>query len=960
MKATKRALISSAIALLICISMLLGTTYAWFTDEVSSKGNIIQTGTLDVTMEWADGAEDPANATWTDASKGSIYGYMNWEPGYADAKHFKISNVGTLALNYQMRIVPDGIVSELADVIDVFYVAEDKAVDRTDIENATYLGTLAEVINTEKHLSKTVFGALKAGDPSDIHTLILKMKETAGNEYQNMDLGCTFRVELIAFQMASEADSFDNLYDESAPNPAVPAAFVRPLDDLSVNVGIHSDYGDLEGKLTLDTGYTFQPTMGRPEDVSFEDLLNGTHLPYDPSYSVETSAYRYWHADFVVKADRDVPASSMALAGYYALFCDLANDGNWIALSHDDIIPAGTEIRLVEAMADGAITVSWNDLCAYGNDGLGFMCGAVDLTGENSGTILTVELRLYAVPEQGECAEGGGCTHPYSECELGGDNYITVGKFEYTFPTAVKSPELLQEALNQGGEIKLTHDITLDDGVALTVPAGVEAVLNLNGKTITAKSTVAGATCAIKNEGTLTIKNGTVTFEGVGDPNFGYGTNTINNTGKLTIDGASIINTTAIGSSVAIDCAAGAELVVNSGLVKSEKNAIRLCPFGSAAISATINGGEITGARAIQIQLPSSDASSAPKITLTVNGGTLTGNGPDELAIYSFSAGQNVKNVTATFNGGVYNGHVRFGGGSKNGMEVVHVNGGTFNGDLGRYLANDGWMDLLSTVEVGTLSELQNALNNATANATTLIVFTADITGDVLATQKSTADVIIDGNGKTFTGVMTVFGNGNQKGTEALTIKNVNFVAKAGADSCIVSPDRSTYNKYSYAHNLTVDNCTFTDKDGVVNCAAIRTEDGGDVNWTVKNCVVDSTMHSLLQVQNVEGTGLTVDNCKVSSKNGVNLNSTVKFVMTNCEFNVKGYAVRFGVNSGSNPNVAKDYTINDCTLTSAGNDGDAVIIFRASAAIGTLDLSGTTLNGPVQVSGSTNIVISGN
>ena len=50
MKSTKRALVSSVFALVLCFAMLLGTTYAWFTDSVTSSGNVIQSGTLDVQL----------------------------------------------------------------------------------------------------------------------------------------------------------------------------------------------------------------------------------------------------------------------------------------------------------------------------------------------------------------------------------------------------------------------------------------------------------------------------------------------------------------------------------------------------------------------------------------------------------------------------------------------------------------------------------------------------------------------------------------------------------------------------------------------------------------------------------------------------------------------------------------------------------------------------------------------
>ena len=89
---TKRALLASVLSMFLCFSMLVGTTYAWFTDSVTSANNVIKTGTLDVTMDWAQGTEDPTSATWVAADKGPIFNNYLWEPGYTEARHIKITN----------------------------------------------------------------------------------------------------------------------------------------------------------------------------------------------------------------------------------------------------------------------------------------------------------------------------------------------------------------------------------------------------------------------------------------------------------------------------------------------------------------------------------------------------------------------------------------------------------------------------------------------------------------------------------------------------------------------------------------------------------------------------------------------------------------------------------------------------------------------------------------------------
>ena len=215
LKTTKRALLSSVISLLVCFTMLLGTTFAWFTDSVTSAGNIIQSGTLDVEMHWAEGTKDPsaADTTWTDASTGAIFNNDKWEPGYVEVRHIKIANEGTLALKYQIKIVANGEVSDLADVIDVYYVDPAQQIaDRTALTDDNKLGTLTDVL---ANLANTANGELPAGE-NDTITLALKMQESAGNQYQNKSIGTDFSVIVLATQATAEDDSFDDQYDADA------------------------------------------------------------------------------------------------------------------------------------------------------------------------------------------------------------------------------------------------------------------------------------------------------------------------------------------------------------------------------------------------------------------------------------------------------------------------------------------------------------------------------------------------------------------------------------------------------------------------------------------------------------------------------------------------------------------------------------------------------------------------
>jgi predicted ribosomally synthesized peptide with SipW-like signal peptide len=208
---TKRALVASILMLCLCFSALIGTTFAWFTDSVTSSGNVIQTGKFDVGMYWAEGTADPADKTaWKDASRGAIFNNEYWEPGYSEAKHLKIVNEGTLALKYELAIIPHGEFSKLAEVIEVYYVVgATEMTTRNDLD-AHYIGTLNDLVN-----NGIESGSLLKGESYDA-TIVLKMKEEAGNEYQNLSIGTEFSIQLVATQLTSEKDSFDNQYDANA------------------------------------------------------------------------------------------------------------------------------------------------------------------------------------------------------------------------------------------------------------------------------------------------------------------------------------------------------------------------------------------------------------------------------------------------------------------------------------------------------------------------------------------------------------------------------------------------------------------------------------------------------------------------------------------------------------------------------------------------------------------------
>ena len=261
----------------------------------------------------------------------------------------------------------------------------------------------------------------------------------------------------------------------------------------------------------------------------------------------------------------------------------------------------------------------------------------------------------------------------------------------------------LQDAINSADNqtITLVKDLVLESPVEIAT--GKSVILDLNGHTLSETATSAAASClvAVKGGGNLTIKNGTITYAattpdtgwgGEGQPPYpGYANNAIRNEGTLVIENATIENKTSKGgASYVIDNYAGANLTINEGAVLTQSGgdiAIRMFNGGSGAINVTINGGEISGYRAVWIQLASNNTAVAPIMNLTVTGGTLTSTEQTyNQAVYSYSYGNDMKNVLIDVSGGTFNGDIALtGGANKTNLETLNISGGLFNGQWGFY-----------------------------------------------------------------------------------------------------------------------------------------------------------------------------------------------------------------------------------------------------------------------------------
>lgn len=222
---TKRALLTSVLALVLSLAMLAGTTFAWFTDTASTGVNRIVSGNLDVGLQYWD-----KESGWLDAedSKDLFDKNALWEPGYTQIVYLKVKNNGNLALTYAMQITPvheqlginvDGEEFKLSDYIQfgwaVIAAGEDGTFQFADRDAAR--AAVGEGVHLGEELRRQAELPLEA-DAEELVALVAWMPEDVGNEanYRNVEPSIELSLKVLATQATVESDSFDNMYDEGA------------------------------------------------------------------------------------------------------------------------------------------------------------------------------------------------------------------------------------------------------------------------------------------------------------------------------------------------------------------------------------------------------------------------------------------------------------------------------------------------------------------------------------------------------------------------------------------------------------------------------------------------------------------------------------------------------------------------------------------------------------------------
>ena len=256
-KSTKRALLTSALALLMCVTMLVGATFAWFTDTASTGVNKIQAGNLDIKVEYRTTADGNwqllDNATDLFGAAGTLF-----EPGHTRVVELRITNAGNLALKYKIGM---NVVSETAGTNkggNPYKLSDYLKVGTTSIQqyNPTdQISSLMERLIFQKgdfgmwtardfanfELEYTSNGNAHALQPGAAQILGIKvyMPETVGNEANAISTekaaSINFGLNVVATQYTVESDSFGTQYDKDAPLDFEPVSTAAELKAAAAN-----------------------------------------------------------------------------------------------------------------------------------------------------------------------------------------------------------------------------------------------------------------------------------------------------------------------------------------------------------------------------------------------------------------------------------------------------------------------------------------------------------------------------------------------------------------------------------------------------------------------------------------------------------------------------------------------------------------------------------------------------
>ena len=430
-------------------------------------------------------------------------------------KILKVVNEGTLALKWIAKFVSESALSELANVIDVYVNPSEVELaypgDRANIsEDAgwTKVGTVAEFVNT---ISETTKGTLLAEESAYLG-IALKMQETAGNEYQGMDLGGAFDIMVLATQLTYEKDSFDDQYDYDA-------SYTAEIDALRKALAAAQSGDIVEFELTHDA--YVDNTIKVPEGVNL--ILDGNG--YKMYMDVSSSGFNAYRAGLTIKnltitgsaqsaiftkGDRGIVDGKMVEYLVYPVLENVTVD-----MDKTDIAPV-----YFNGMGEATLTNCTITGAGYARDnyvdGAHIFAGAemkVTVDGGNIGTIFinangesTTSVFGSSITMNGGTVEKLVLESDWREDQANNAGYTYNGGTVKEVVKVVDTGSELETVLEEGYTVALSRDITLEGHLSSNTMGDIK--IDGCGKTLTIRGIYSvGGKNVILNNMTLVDNN---------------------------------------------------------------------------------------------------------------------------------------------------------------------------------------------------------------------------------------------------------------------------------------------------------------------------------------------------------------------------------------------------------------------------------------------------------------------
>ena len=257
-KSTKRALLGSVVAMVLCLAMLVGATFAWFTDTASTGVNKIQAGNLDVQLMYSTDMK-----TWKEATDATqlFDDHALWEPGHTEVVYMKLVNNGNLALKYETEFSHNYNVSKGKSVLgNYYYVGDYLKIGTATVDSAfaTREEAQAAVSGNEQALKKGAqltngWISLGAGESTDPFAVVIYMPASVGNEANAKSKTWISKItgiglEVQATQDTVESDSFGSTYDENAATTLSRVEYTSGTHEVTGNIQASGEWGAIHVK----------------------------------------------------------------------------------------------------------------------------------------------------------------------------------------------------------------------------------------------------------------------------------------------------------------------------------------------------------------------------------------------------------------------------------------------------------------------------------------------------------------------------------------------------------------------------------------------------------------------------------------------------------------------------------------------------------------------------------------